>query len=133
MLRIVQIEDVSEILSPYCELIEAVGWETRDRKVMLEALNRSLAVVAVYEDSKLVGAARLVGDGIYNLVLYDMVVHPQFRRKGVGTAILNHSSQYAERLGVPRLECICEAGNSSFYMSAEWKSTTAFYKELGIK
>ncbi len=132
-MRIVEAEDVAEILSPYCDLIEAVGWESRDRESMLQALGRSLAVIAVYEDSRLVGAARLVGDGIYNLVLYDMVVHPDFRRQGVGTALLNYCSRYAERLGIPRLECICEAGNSPFYMSAEWKRTAAFYTELGTR
>ena len=132
-MRIVEAEDVAEIISPYCDLIEAVGWETRDQKIMLEALGRSLAVIAVYKDSRFVGAARLVGDGIYNLVVYDMVVHPDFRRQGVGTALLNYCSQYAERLGVPRLECICEAENSSFYQNADWKLTAAFYKELDTR
>ncbi len=132
-MRIVEAEDIAEILSPYCDLIETAGWERRDRESMLQALGRSLAVIAVYEDSRLVGAARLIGDGIYNLVLYDMVVHPDFRRQGVGTALLNYCSQYAERLGVPRLECICEAENSSFYQNANWKLTAAFYKELGTR
>jgi GNAT superfamily N-acetyltransferase len=45
-------------------------------------------VHATDPDGSLIGFARLFGDGIFHTSLAEIVVHPNWQRKGVGTALL---------------------------------------------
>ena len=73
------------------ELYGSVGWTayTREPEKLHLAVQNSLLVVAAYEGDKLVGLARAVGDGYTILYVQDILVDPEFRRKGIGTRLFN--------------------------------------------
>lgn len=58
-------------------------------------LNNTDYHFSAWEGEKLVGFARVLTDRIYRATLWDVVVHPDFRQRGVGEAlmsrILSHS------------------------------------------
>ncbi|NLA28519.1 MAG: GNAT family N-acetyltransferase [Propionibacterium sp.] len=68
------------------ELYESVGWSayTCDPALLEAAVNASLAVVTARLDDKLIGLARLVGDGLTIVYLQDILVSPDHQRRGVG-------------------------------------------------
>ena len=53
-----------------------------------EAFARSLCVLAAYDGGKLMGLIRAVGDGRFIAVVQDLLVFPEYRRQGVGTALM---------------------------------------------
>ena len=119
----------------YISLIEAVGWAERSTHEMTLAISKSLAVFFVYTEgtfddvSVALGACRIVGDGIFTAVLYDLVVHPEFRRSGVGSLLLQSCVEWVRtRTSVANLELICSPGAEIFYRRADWRGreTLAF-------
>jgi len=73
-------------------LYGAVGWgeaDDYDEDSVRSALANTLCIVhATDTDGRLIGFARLFGDGIFHTSLAEIVVHPNWQRKGVGTALL---------------------------------------------
>lgn len=74
-------------------LYNDAGWfaYTDDLPSLKQALQNSLYVLCVYEDERLVGLLRAVGDGVTILYIQDILVLSTQRRKGVGSALMNHT------------------------------------------
>ena len=71
-------------------LYESVGWTNyTDNPAMLKyAYLNSLKIYGAYVDDKLIGIIRVVGDGYSVIFIQDLLVHPEFQRKGVGSLLL---------------------------------------------
>lgn len=67
-------------------LYDSVGWSTytKDPERLYDAVSRSLRVVCARDDGRLIGLARLVGDGLTIVYLQDILVDPAHHRRGVG-------------------------------------------------
>lgn len=49
------------------------------------AFENSTVVCFALDGHRLVGAARALSDGEYHATVYDVVVHPEYQRRGVGS------------------------------------------------
>jgi len=74
------------------ELYSSVQWTNyTNRPAMLEsAIRHSLKMLAAYADDKLVGIIRSVGDGHSILYIQDIIVLPEFQRRGIGRLLVHH-------------------------------------------
>ena len=118
------------IIKPYkhyneCEILplyRAVGWSNYyEHPEMLEkAYAGSLCILAAHEDEKLVGIIRAVGDGHSILFIQDILVYPEFQRKGIGTALMN--ALLEKYRYVYQIELATD----------HTEKTIAFYKSLGF-
>ncbi len=72
-------------------LYESVGWVFYcvHPDVVAQAYANSLCILAAYEDEKLVGLIRCVGDGHTILFIQDLLIFPEYQRRGIGTALMN--------------------------------------------
>lgn len=112
-----------------CVLFDAVGWQPRRPPQMGVALDKSLHAVGVFMGQTLVGFGRLVGDGVFNAILYDLVVLPDLRGLGVGKQIVEHCRQWCCVMGVPRMELISTKQAEGFYATLGGTEVKAFYME----
>jgi ribosomal protein S18 acetylase RimI-like enzyme len=104
-------------------LYESVGWMNYvQRPDMLEkAYGNSLLALGAYEDEKLVGVIRAVGDGASIVFIQDIIVDPGYQRRGIGTALMNAVlERYA---AVYQIEL----------MTDDTPQTAAFYRSLGFR
>jgi GNAT superfamily N-acetyltransferase len=53
-----------------------------------KAFRNSIAVVFVFQDERMIGFGRAIGDGAYQAALYDIVVVPPCQGRGVGRMIM---------------------------------------------
>ena len=76
----------AEILNLY----NSVGWcSYTNRPEMLEhAFEHSLKILGAHDGEKLVGIVRAVGDGFSVLFIQDILVLPEYQRKGIGKKLL---------------------------------------------
>lgn len=108
----------SEILKLY----ESVGWEnyTTNPTLLKNAYNNSLKIFGAYDNGKLLGIIRVVGDGYSIIYIQDILVFPEYQRQGIGTALLEmvlkeYKSVYQKTL-----------------LTDNTEKTINFYKSLGF-
>ncbi|TLG73011.1 GNAT family N-acetyltransferase [Culicoidibacter larvae] len=58
------------------------------------ALANTMFCVCLYEDSKLIGFGRIVGDGAITLVVSDIMVAKDYQGQGLGKVIMQHIDDY---------------------------------------
>ena len=109
----------SEILPLY----RAVGWSNyyEHPEMLQKAYAGSLCTLAAYEDKKLIGIIRCVGDGYSILFIQDILVYPEHQRKGIGTALI-----LAVLEKYPHVYQIELATDNT-------EKTVSFYKSLGFR
>ena len=100
-------------------IFEAVKWGKRSSGDIQEAFANSTASIYAYDGIRLVGFGRLVSDGVYYGSLYDIIVHPEYQKQGIGTMI------------VDKLISSCSSFLFLTLTATPGKST--FYDKLGFK
>ena len=72
-----------------CEIFIRAPLGTRDPKRLQHASENSHTVVSAFVDGRLIGFGRAISDGEYQSAIYDVVVLPEFQKKGIGISIMN--------------------------------------------
>lgn len=112
------LENVKNV-EEYNKLFDEVGWGSYDRKVSKLALENSLYTVSIYDDDKIVGFGRLIGDVVCYFYIHDVMVLPSYQKKGIGTMIIdklkNKVSEYKKINPYLRLYLGASLGKEEFY------------------
>ena len=81
---------------------------------------KSLLTLAAYEEKKLVGLVRAVGDGETVVLVQDLLVLPQHQRLGIGTALMR--AMMDRFVNVRQFQLLTD----------DTEKTLAFYRSLGL-
>jgi len=114
------INDVKE----YNYLFDAVGWGHYDEKVSKKALEQTTYSVSVYEEDKIIGFGRLIGDGICFIYIHDVMVLPEYQSQKIGTKIMNKLMEKIEDIKL-------ENPSLRVYLGAS-KGKEGFYRKFGF-
>ena len=87
-----------------------------------KALEQSLMGVCLYKEDELIGMARVIGDGVFNVYIQDVVVKPSFQGQGLGRKMLTTLTAHMKQ----ELPANCTVG----LMAADGQD--AFYSQLGF-
>ena len=105
-------------------LYEAVGWTnyTRDPERLLRGFRASLWTLGARSvtDGRLVGLIRAVGDGATAVCIQDILLLPEWQRRGLGTALL--------RAALARFEGVYQL----FLLTDYTEKTKTFYRSAGL-
>lgn len=107
------------------ELFFLVGWGQRPPEDIEAAFSKSSFVRFAYSDGVLVGFGRTVDDGKYYASIVDLIVHPEFQGKGIGSSILAYLKDALE--GYLFTTLTTAVGKGSFYEQQGWKKQTTGY------
>ena len=81
--------DKNPMVDEFNQLTEAVGWGRRENVIVKEALKHTLYSVCTYDEDKLIGYGRIIGDKTIFLHIHDVMVRPDYQGIGIGTGIMN--------------------------------------------
>jgi spermidine synthase len=113
-IRIVGTVPVEDFVALY---LEAGWWEegyTPDFIAPLVA--GSTAVAAAFApDGRMVGMGRALSDGSSDAYIQDVVVRREFRRQGIGAAIIRALIAELRRRGIDWISLVGQPGTRSFY------------------
>lgn len=103
-------------------LYESVGWTNYTQKPdMLEkALANSLYVLAAYDEERLIGFLRAVGDGASILFIQDILILPAYQRQGIGCELVQQTLE--EFSDVYQIHLLTD----------QTEKTATFYQSLGF-
>lgn len=79
----------SSLIERVKEIYTLEGWTAylnSDEK-LTRAFDNSLYVLGAFDDDKLVGFIRCVGDGEHILLVQDLIVDKAYQKQGIGTAL----------------------------------------------
>jgi GNAT superfamily N-acetyltransferase len=86
-------------------------------------LSRSLAYVCAFDGDRLVGFVNLAWDGGVHAFLLDTTVHPDYRRRGIGSALVSEAITVARTRGIEWLHVDFEPHLMEFYRQCGFRPT----------
>jgi len=124
MIEYKEIKSISD--SDLRPLYKSVGWvsytdELSDLSILL---TNCQLVYSAWHDEKLVGLIRTVGDGISIQYVQDLLVLPEYQKRGIGSRLLQQVIEQSQEI---RQFVLITDG------SEENKAAIEFYKQQGLK
>jgi predicted GNAT family N-acyltransferase len=111
--------DWRQLTDIYCEagLVGGFG-EAGDRDGIRAAFEASFRVATARDGERLVGAGRMLSDGVCNAMIFDVGIVNEYRRRGIATGIMNELLKGCDGFYV--------------YLTARF-GVEELYKKLGFK
>lgn len=105
------------------KLYESVGWTayTSHPEALRKGFEHSLLTLAAYKGDQLVGIIRTVGDGHTVVFIQDILVHPDYQHRGIGTALMQAVLDTFKH--VRQIELVTD----------NTQKTVDFYRSLGFR
>jgi ribosomal protein S18 acetylase RimI-like enzyme len=115
-IRVVTAWDAGEIVTLY----RSAGWwkEGRDHPSQIGSLIRGSLVFVVAIDrgsGRAIGMGRAISDGVSDAYIQDLAVLPEYRGKGIGSAILRRILGALRGHRIGWIALIAEGGTGDFY------------------
>ena len=85
----IKVKENNKNVEEFNYLFDAVGWGAHEDEVSEKALDNTFYSVSIYDDDKIIGYGRLIGDNICYLYVHDIMVIPEYQGKKIGTMIMN--------------------------------------------
>lgn len=73
----------------YNQLYNLVGWGEYTDKIVAEALKHNIYSISAYDEEKIIGYGRIIGDKTIFLYIQDVMVLPEYQNQKIGTNIMN--------------------------------------------
>ena len=114
------IEYQAEIPDPlaFVRLFGTTGWDPEGRLTVpaaAAALAPTWYAVSAHQGERLVGTGRIIGDGVLHALVVDVIVDPDYRHRGIGSAIVERLVAEWRRHRIVDVQLFCEFGVSPFY------------------
>lgn len=103
-------------------LYESVGWTayTANPQILFRAVENCRYRYFLWKGGQLIGLLRAVGDGETIVYVQDLLIHPDYQRKGLGRTLLN------------RLRTDTAHIRQLVLLTDNSPETTAFYESCGL-
>ena len=106
----------------YNQLRKMVGWGVYELEVIEKSLPKSLYCLCATAEDKVVGMARVIGDDGLVFYIQDVIVRPEYQRKGVGTKMMERIMAYIQG----------QANHNTFIGLMASKGKEPFYERYGF-
>ena len=120
----INIKDNIKNVEEFNLLYDDVGWGAYDDNITQKALDNTFYSVSAYDDNKIVGYGRIIGDTICFLYIQDIIVKPEYQGNKIGTMIMN---KLLEKIN----EIKQENPDLRVYLGAS-KNREEFYEKFGF-
>jgi GNAT superfamily N-acetyltransferase len=101
----------------FIEFRKFMGAPDVDMPAALKTVSNALFTACLRDEGRLLGFARVVGDGVLYFYLSDVIIHPSLRGGGYGALLMNSVLGYLKRSAVPGATIVVVplAGREGFY------------------
>lgn len=114
----IEISDSLPGMDEYHALFESTGWNGEygvTKRELHLTLERSYHCVSARDAGRLVGFGRIMSDGILHAMIYEMIVHPDYRGQGIGRDVLARLLSRCAADNIRDVQLFCARGKRSFY------------------
>ncbi len=111
-------------INDYWNLFQTTGWNKRYQFTpddLERAIKNSWHSLSIFNNKTLIGFGRIISDGIHHAFIVDLIIHPDFQRKGIGSQLLQ------------RLIKQCKDSNLRDIQLFSAKDKCEFYEKFGFE
>ena len=112
-------------IDDYWPLFQSTGWNSfynTDASTIERAISNSTFAVSAYSKGKLVGFARAVSDKVMYATIYDVIVLPEYKSKGIGSKLVTNITKQCKDAGVFSVHLFAADGTEVFYNQQGFKA-----------
>ena len=96
------------------DLRESIGWNRMENEYKNPLLT-SYYHIAVYEKEVLIGYIDCVSNGVTDAYIQDLMVHPDYQRRGIGTELMTIMINYLKHKHIYMISVVFEENLKPFY------------------
>lgn len=114
----------SKLIKAVKEIYRKESWFAylKDDEKLVRAFDNSLYILGAFDDDRLVGFIRCIGDGEHALLVQDLIVDPEYQKRGIGSYLFKTIIQkYAEVRMFLVITDIEDEVDNKFYQSFNFK------------
>ncbi|MBS4761210.1 GNAT family N-acetyltransferase [Carnobacteriaceae bacterium zg-ZUI252] len=114
------IEEIDEVKKIY----ESENWTAylKDAEKLIRAFENSSFILGAFEEDTLIGFVRCLGDNEHFVIVQDLIVNKEYRRKGIAKKLLEMC-----RIEFENVRMLC------LMTDKDDKVANAFYQSIGMK
>jgi GNAT superfamily N-acetyltransferase len=122
----------------YLKLVESVGWARFTNPDLVEKILAAPIFAVVAEDpatNHVIGCALVLGDGAGFYYVKDLMVHPGWQKKGVGSMLMKALTSWMDRNapGVGHAYLFTGENLASFYKQFDFRQAFGMVREINNK
>ena len=117
--------DKAPTLEEYKEMRRAVNFMVLSDRIASNALNNAFHITTVRDNGKAIGMIRVLSDGSYANFITDVIVIPEYQKRGIGTEMVRRTVDFMKSTLQPGETIVL------YLMSAIGKES--FYKQCGFR
>jgi GNAT superfamily N-acetyltransferase len=102
-----------------------IGWGNTTIPQAEKAVKNSIFHLVTFDGDRIIGIGRLVGDGALIWYIEDLIVIPEYQKRGIGTLIMEQLLGYIEKNSVP--------GSCTIIGLMSTKGKEPFYQKFGFR
>lgn len=110
----IYVENAPTSAKQIADLREAVGWNRMENCYENE-LMVSYFHISVYDGEKLIGYVDTVSNGVTDAYIQDLMVHPEYQGRGIGTELMNRTIAYLKERKIYMISVVFEEKLQPFY------------------
>ncbi|MFT3740868.1 MAG: GNAT family N-acetyltransferase [Breznakibacter sp.] len=102
----------------YFDLFETTGWNDGykfTKKELEQAIGNSWYSISVYRSGTLIGFGRIISDGVHHAFIVDLIIHPDFQGKRIGSEILDRLVKKCKDSKIRDIQLFSAKGKFGFY------------------
>ena len=101
----------------YIDLRARTGWGAIDEEAAIRTIQAASFTACLRDNDRLIGLARVMGDGILYFFLADLIVDPNYRGGGHGDTLMRLVTEYFDRSAKPgaSISLVALNGRETFY------------------
>lgn len=114
----------SSLLESIKDIYEKESWKAylNDDEKLIRAFDNSLYTIGAFDEDRLVGFIRCVGDGEHSLLVQDLIITPEYQKRGIGTYLFKTiMEKYSDVRSFIVITDIEDVVDNKFYKSFNFK------------
>ncbi len=114
----IDINELSPVKEDFISLHQTTGWNAKGLYTydqLYTAICNSWYSVSIYHNRHLIGFGRIISDGVYQTLICDVMVHPEYQKQGIGKKLMEALINKCEEEGIKWVQLFCAKGKQEFY------------------
>lgn len=105
-------------IKEYWNLFQTTGWN-QDYNFSVQdlanAIQNSWYSMSIYDSDKLIGFGRVIADGVHHALIVDLIIHPDYQSKGLGSRLLDKLVSKCKKNKIRDIQLFSAKDKYSFY------------------